>query len=730
MPIPGFWDDPEEFAKRIADEIRSTGVDHVLARLNEAAAAAPDNTELFGMLATVRGQAHNLRSPRPPDPGHILRQLCVQAAELRQHNLSAALRWQLRATPKAPFVPLWTTRRASLALLAELQLRDEPHTIAVLPDGRVFVAEKDGRFLLWKPDERPAPVLEEFSPPPGSFSRTEAATLPNGLVATCHGDQRILLWNPDSPRTAPTEIATGAFRPREIAAFPDGRIATIGIIDGASADDRLVVWAPSDAGKSPAWTPTQMKYRLGSPGRRPVVVLRKGRRIATVDWRGQLLLFRTRRPRRRPRSLGRFGTVLAMVLMPNGRLLTGGDNALLAVDPGWLRRESVLIGRSGRRAHAVAALSDGQVVSAEICDGVNGSRVLVWDPRQAMTQPAVLARHDGRVVKIAPMADGRLVSCARDGRVLVLNPETDSGMLDSDYRGIHVAAAATLADGRIVTGGKDYLLAWSTTAGYAHAAEVNRELTVVTAVGALPASRALDGPAGERIVEGLRGGKLRLWDLDRTKQVRPWPGGKGPQHEGDVMAIVALRDGRAVTGGADGRVLMWDSTAPRAGWVELGRHHRPVAAAVVLPNGLPVTLGEDGQMLQWDPDSPGTLPVLLASQPRAFHSAAMLPTGHIATGDAEGRVLSWDPLGSGITPTALLGRHRGIVTSIAVLSKRLIATSGDDCVAIWDLTAPGNRPLAQANCVATALAVAPIDVEAQGLLVGHKGSGVSLWAVT
>ena len=52
-----------------------------------------------------------------------------------------------------------------------------------------------------------------------------------------------------------------------------------------------------------------------------------------------------------------------------------------------------------------------------------------------------------------------------------------------------------------------------------------------------------------------------------------------------------LPDGRVVTGGDDGRVLVWDPATPGTGPAELGRHDGRVKAVAVLADGRVVTGG-------------------------------------------------------------------------------------------------------------------------------------------
>jgi len=65
-------------------------------------------------------------------------------------------------------------------------------------------------------------------------------------------------------------------------------------------------------------------------------------------------------------------------------------------------------------------------------------------------------------------------------------------------------------------------------------------------------------------------------------------------------ALAVLPEGRVVSGGVDGRLLVWEPGAADSQPRELGRHETRVMVLAVLPEGQVVSGGDDGRMLLWD----------------------------------------------------------------------------------------------------------------------------------
>src|SRR5262249_22324205 len=147
---------------------------------------------------TVAGQAHYLRpSQLLTQPGYVLRQLCLQVAELTEDRLADAFRARLQAQPGHGLVPRWTTRRTSRALSGELGRHDGGvRAVAVLPAGRV-ASGGDGRRVLVSDPRTPGSGPVELGRHDGRV--WAVAVLPDGRVVSGGDDRRVLGWDPRTP---------------------------------------------------------------------------------------------------------------------------------------------------------------------------------------------------------------------------------------------------------------------------------------------------------------------------------------------------------------------------------------------------------------------------------------------------------------------------------------------------------------------------------------------------
>jgi hypothetical protein len=288
-------DDPSRLTALVSDigwvdaAIQSTGVDQVLAYLRSPAAADQGGPAVGAILGIVSGQAHHLRPPSPlTQPGYVLRQLWIQAAELDEDNLAGDLRARLQSQPNADLLPIWTTRRTSRTLSAELG-RHDVQAIAVFPDGRVVSSGRDGRVLVWDP-ARPGADPMELGRHDGSVVTVVAG---DGWVVSGGDDDRALSWDPARPGADPVELDddySDAYMVVAAAAvLPDGRVVSGG------RDGRLLVGDPA-------------------------------------------------RPDADPMELGRHDSwVNAVEVLPDGRVVSAGDDDRVRVwDPATLRQTAQL----------------------------------------------------------------------------------------------------------------------------------------------------------------------------------------------------------------------------------------------------------------------------------------------------------------------------------------------------------------------------------------------------
>jgi hypothetical protein len=172
-----------------------------------------------------------------------------------------------------------------------------------------------------------------------------------------------------------------------------------------------------------------------------------------------------------------------------------------------------------------------------------------------------------------------------------------------------------------------------------------------------------------------------LWTTRRTNPAALELG----THDFWVWAVAALGDGRVVSGGDDGRVRLWDPTAPGAP-VELGTHHGRVRAVAALGDGRVVSGGDDNRVRLWDPTAPGA-PVELGTHHGSVRAVAALGDGRVVSGGADNRVRLWDPAAPRAAPRELACTARAVASSIdpATIGLRLLIAHEGRGLSIWSI---------------------------------------------
>ena len=361
------------------------------------------------------------------------------------------------------------------------------------------------------------------------------------------------------------------------------------------------------------------------------------------------------------------GPVGAVAVLPDGRIVTGGDDSRVRMWDPQPGATPVELGSHDGPVRAVAVLPDGRIVT-----GGDDDRVRIWDPQPDAT-PVELGSHDGLVQAVAVLPDGRIVTGGDDNRVRIWDPAA------RPPRSSSAATTAWCGRWRCCPTGASSPAAPTTGCGSGtpHPAPPRSSSAATTAwcgrwrccpTGAsspaatttgcgcgTPTARRHPGRARHPRRPGGGGGgaarrahrhrRLGQPGADLGPPARRAPrSSSAPTTAGGAVAV--LPDGRIVTGGWDNRVRIWDPTSPahpgrarqprrpgaggggaarrahrhrrrrqpgadlgprpaRHTPVELGSHDGPVKAVAVLPDGRIVTGGGRPPVRLWDPDRPG-----------------------------------------------------------------------------------------------------------------------------
>jgi WD40 repeat protein len=245
----------------------------------------------------------------------------------------------------------------------------------------------------------------------------------------------------------------------------------------------------------------------------------QGGRVVCGGLQRQLVVWDVASPAGEPTTVCQSGLVRAITLLPDGKVVWGGDTSLQVWDPATPDVRPVELGTHPRSYHvsALASLPDGRVISGEYESSRPPGQadlpwlklLRLWDPATPNVAPVELALRDCAVRALALLSDGRVASGEDEGRVLVWDPAFPGAPpVELGRHPSAVHALALLPDGRVASGGDDgRVLVWDPAFPGAPPVELGRHPSAVHALALLPDGRLASGGNERLLVHTPDGGR-------------------------------------------------------------------------------------------------------------------------------------------------------------------------------------------------------------------------------
>lgn len=588
----------------------------------------------------LKKEAERLRQEQEKEAARQKQELEREAARERQELARKERnrrRWNNGLTALAVvllgFTLFWFWRsRLSLshALAAEaVALRDGPLDLALLlslqAENTADTVEARGSLLTLLEG---SPSLKAFLP--GHRGRIPRAVFsPDGRTVASGGIDDILLWNGETGARLEPPLRGHQGAIIGLAFSPDGSL-----LASSGADRTIRLWRAAD--HLPLRPPLVMPRSV-----RNLVISPDGHLAAAI--RGTTIY------------LWDFPSLQSRGEIPQTDALFVSD---LAFD------------RNGRLA---AARADGTIV--------------LWDVAQR-TPLQVFRGHRGQVLGLAfhPSKD-ILASAGADQRVRLWNVATgeELGTPPDGHRDAVVSVAFS-RDGRMLaSAGRDKaVLLWDVASGRW---DLSNSRPSATLVGHGKTVWTLAFGEHDHLVSGGDDDAAILWHL----QAEPRFASPIPAFEGETDSVAFSKEGDLLAvGGKDGAIRLWDTVARQPRGPAL-QGHRGAINGLVFRDGTLLSGGVDGRILVWDLDHPEAPPRGLEGQDGAdlrgiWSLALSFDRKILAAGDDQGRVRLWS-----LDPERFLGetskRHRGIVYGLAFNPDTDLLASGaqDGLIRLWDV---------------------------------------------
>ncbi|MFS8098098.1 hypothetical protein LFM09_13230 [Lentzea alba] len=521
--------------------------------------------------------------------------------------------------------------------------------------------------------------------------RAVAFNADSSLLATAGDDHSVLLRSTTSV-SSPVVLSQHNGSVRTLAFQPGGAVLV-----SAGDDRRIVLWD----------TRTHLPLRtvMVDAGVRALVFNADGTTAAIATADGVISLWRTDDWTRTSTVAHELGEVNALALS-GSVLAAGGKNGTLVVENGVTRAFT----DHDAAVRTVALSPDGRVLASGGDDHQVVLRVL------ASGQTSGLRRHVGSVRSVQFDAAGtKLVSTSDDGSVRWWTVP-DGGWLTGLITRTHPFYAAALSPhgGWFAAGGDESVSLWNLPLPPLTGHTSPPEGIALSPDGSVLATGGrdkmillwdrsgrqigrIDTPAHvtalafrsqDSVVAADMRGVLTLWKTD-GQAVRTWQ-----VHRGPIKSLV-VADDRAVTGGEDGTVVVWDLGSDAPGRALPAGHSGPVNTVAFFDDGADsggrgadgsntvgvVSGGADGRVLRWSGDQ---VVVLRESGPAVKSIAAVPGSDLLAVGDAGGEVALWGTNGKART----LVTGRGAVGAVAVSrdGTTVAAAANDSLITLWQVS--------------------------------------------
>jgi WD40 repeat protein len=608
----------------------------------------------------------------------LSRQMAAQAGALTVSHPDVARQLAVLAWRTAPTFQARQSLLGAVSLPVEIRPLERTSGAIVLSTGQVLLNDQSG-VHLWSLRGGGGPTLtvgENWS------GTTVAASADGRLVAFESDDNAIMIYDTAHPSRPSVVLHPAGRVSRHMAFSPDGRYLAINL------DDRLTLWEPS--------RPEAPVASLAAPRSYALAFSPDGRRVAFGN--GAAITVRELARLDVPyRDIPFVGTASVLAFDTDGtRLAVGTEKDSAYVwDLSSAAREPThtLVGRnSNGYIDALGFSPDGR----SLAGGSTAGSVWVW----ALEQPDVpkatyISDTNSHVLDVEYTADGSRLAVVREANVQVYS-------ISHRNQPVALLSGATEAVHRVTLSPDGELIA---AASLDRAVRVWRRSRPTEAPIVLSAAGmdfvpfiAFD-PSGTRLATAGNS-STQIWNLDRPTK---------PEFTlASASAVAFMPDGRRlISGDNDGRVHLWDLTAPAAPATTFPPFSNPPVRAVralsVTPEGRVIASSEGSPAVLLDLGQPDRVLGGVTTSTDSFsgvRSAAISVDGsRVAIGDQNGtvdlldtNVEGWDNTHPGSllvkAPLAHLTGHNDIISAIALGAGDDLAVAAGNRIFLWSSSNP------------------------------------------